>query len=297
MKKASCASDLIQRGWCHVRKVRYGYVAVSGNVDFILNHLATDRSVHVYSFPELEFQCRLDGHTAAVNAVSISESIIVSASGDRSVKLWDAKTGSLLRTLNNHHSRGYCQFPSCSSVCLTSCPYRIASIDFNPPMIMSGSSDKHIRLFDITNFQGWATSPDYDASLPSTTAAAVHASALAPLSFSANGTQETGTLVCQACGSSNIEASAQSNPAIHRNGRCVHTDLVRSVALGDEFVVSGSYDISIKVRPVTASLFTSCSYSRGLTGVGSQNWCACRRSHSWTCWTYILYWNGFKEGP
>jgi F-box and WD-40 domain protein 1/11 len=29
--------------------------------------------------------------------------------------------------------------------------------------------------------------------------------------------------------------------------RCVHADLVRSVALGEEFVVSGSYDLSIKV--------------------------------------------------
>jgi hypothetical protein len=30
--------------------------------------------------------------------------------------------------------------------------------------------------------------------------------------------------------------------------RCVHADLVRTVALGDEFVLSGSYDLSIKVR-------------------------------------------------
>ena len=28
---------------------------------------------------------------------------------------------------------------------------------------------------------------------------------------------------------------------------CIHTDLVRSVALGEDFVVSGSYDLSIKV--------------------------------------------------
>lgn len=29
--------------------------------------------------------------------------------------------------------------------------------------------------------------------------------------------------------------------------RCVHADLVRSVTLGEEFVLSGSYDLSIKV--------------------------------------------------
>lgn len=29
--------------------------------------------------------------------------------------------------------------------------------------------------------------------------------------------------------------------------RCIHGDLVRTVALGEEFVLSGSYDLSIKV--------------------------------------------------
>ena len=31
-------------------------------------------------------------------------------------------------------------------------------------------------------------------------------------------------------------------------GRCVHGDLVRSVGLGEDYVFSGSYDLSIKVR-------------------------------------------------
>ena len=38
--------------------------------------------------------------------------------------------------------------------------------------------------------------------------------------------------------------------------RCVHADLVRSVALGEEFVLSGSYDLSIKVRLSYAVLHT-----------------------------------------
>ncbi|EEB97167.1 hypothetical protein MPER_03565, partial [Moniliophthora perniciosa FA553] len=46
-----------------------------------------------------------------------------------------------------------------------SCPAQktalgIASIDFRPPFVLSGSSDKHLRLFDITTLQGWSTSPD-----------------------------------------------------------------------------------------------------------------------------------------
>lgn len=93
------------------------------------------------------------------------------------------------------------------------------------PYVVSGSSDKHLRLFDITTFQGWSTSPEYDGT-PSP----------APLS--------AGTVVCAACGSTAGAAHPPRPPA----QRCVHADLVRSVALGADFVLSGSYDLSIKVR-------------------------------------------------
>ena len=72
-----------------------------------MNGLAfTDRTVRTYSFPEFELQHVLGAHRSAVNAVSLSGSFIVSASGDRSMRLWDAETGKLLRTFENHHSRG-----------------------------------------------------------------------------------------------------------------------------------------------------------------------------------------------
>jgi WD40 repeat protein len=55
----------------------------------------------------------LGAHRAAVNAVSIWQNLIVSGSGDRSVKLWDANTGKLLRSLDNYHGRGsVCFIPS-----------------------------------------------------------------------------------------------------------------------------------------------------------------------------------------
>jgi WD40 repeat protein len=53
----------------------------------------------------------MTGHRAAVNALSLSPTHIVSASGDRSLRLWDANTGVLLRTFENHHSRGYVTQP------------------------------------------------------------------------------------------------------------------------------------------------------------------------------------------
>ena len=67
----------------------------------------TDRTVCVYSLPNFELKHVLRQHRAAVNAIAISPIHIVSASGDRSVRLWDAETGALLRTFENHHWRGY----------------------------------------------------------------------------------------------------------------------------------------------------------------------------------------------
>ena len=66
-----------------------------------------DRTVRTYRFPDLVPEFVLRAHRAAVNAVSLSKTLIVSGSGDRSIRLWDAQTGKLLRTFENHHSRGY----------------------------------------------------------------------------------------------------------------------------------------------------------------------------------------------
>lgn len=209
-----------------------------------------DRTVRVYSFPDLELQFVLGAHRAAVNAVSISESCIVSASGDRSVRLWDAKTGKLLRTFDNHHTRGCVDLLTATlllrTLLLTFSPRSIASIDFSGPIVLSGSSDKHIRLFDMSTSQGWSTSPEYDALLPPAGAPHHH------LGMAAGGValgHSIAGLICQTCGSSSIACQGSQDGPGGRNGttRCMHTDLVRTVALGEEFVLSGSYDLSIKV--------------------------------------------------
>lgn len=176
-----------------------------------------DNLVKTYSFPSLTLEFVLRGHRAAVNAIALSKTHIVSGSGDRSVKVWDAQTGRLLRTFENHHSRG------------------IASIDFRPPFILTGSSDKHLRLIDVTTSQGWSTSPDYhfaDDSIPRRLPPVISNSTL----------ENDSRLMCQVCGSENVHAVPAG---VH--GPCVHSDLVRSVALGEDYVVSGSYDLSIKI--------------------------------------------------
>ena len=71
----------------------------------------------------------LQGHTAAVNAVQLHDGEIVSASGDRTVKIWDVTTGSLKKTFNGHQKG-------------------IACVQFDGRRVVSGSSDETVRIFD-----------------------------------------------------------------------------------------------------------------------------------------------------
>jgi WD40 repeat protein len=71
----------------------------------------------------------LEGHNAAVNAIQINGDLIVSASGDRHIKIWNAKNGRLLRTLQGHHKG-------------------IACVQFDGKRIVSGSSDNTVRIYD-----------------------------------------------------------------------------------------------------------------------------------------------------
>jgi len=94
----------------------------------------------------------------------------------------------------------------------------------------------------VTTLQGWSTSLDYKA-----VASTSNIPLPFPLLSSAGSNDISGTgLICQACGSNSI-ASQPVSSTIENCSRCVHGDLVRSVALGQDFVLSGSYDLSIKV--------------------------------------------------
>ena len=48
----------------------------------------------------------LEGHRAAVNTVALAGDLLASASGDRSIRIWNAENGDSLRVFENHHNRG-----------------------------------------------------------------------------------------------------------------------------------------------------------------------------------------------
>lgn len=114
-------------------------------------------------------------------------------------------------------------------------------------------------MFDIASSQGWSTNPEFNtissAAVPTLASSQSHAQdniAMVPgqgtapfflhssltRSMSDTPRPDASTVVCHACGSHGLAARREQER---------HNHLVRSVALGEEFAVSGSYDLTIKV--------------------------------------------------
>lgn len=95
-----------------------------------------DRTIRTYRLPDFTPEHVLTRHRAAVNAVSVSGQYIASASGDRSMGIWDAETGQLLQMFDNHHGRGY------ALNCIIVHPWRTCSFFVGPldlPLLTSAT--------------------------------------------------------------------------------------------------------------------------------------------------------------
>ncbi|KAL6232571.1 hypothetical protein BDW75DRAFT_18405 [Aspergillus navahoensis] len=84
---------------------------------------------HLRTLAPFSLLMTLVGHTAAVNAIQIHEDEIVSASGDRLIKIWNIRNGACKKTLIGHEKG-------------------IACVQFDSQRIVSGSNDNTIRIFD-----------------------------------------------------------------------------------------------------------------------------------------------------
>ncbi|KAL5362457.1 WD40-repeat-containing domain protein [Aspergillus floccosus] len=84
---------------------------------------------HLQTLAPYTLLMALAGHGTAVNAVQMDEDEIVSASGDRLIKVWNLHNGTCKKTLLGHEKG-------------------IACIQFDGRRIISGSNDNTIRIFD-----------------------------------------------------------------------------------------------------------------------------------------------------
>lgn len=71
----------------------------------------------------------LEGHTAAVNALQMNEDEVISAAGDRLIKIWNIHNGMCLRTCVGHQKG-------------------IACVQIDNRRIISGSNDDTVRIYD-----------------------------------------------------------------------------------------------------------------------------------------------------
>lgn len=71
----------------------------------------------------------VEGHGAAVNAMQLHGDEIVTASGDRMIKVWNIRNGTCLKTLMGHEKG-------------------IACVQFDSRRIISGSNDNTVRIYD-----------------------------------------------------------------------------------------------------------------------------------------------------
>lgn len=83
----------------------------------------------IQTLPPYTLLMTLDGHQAAVNAIQMDGDEIVSASGDRLIKIWDLRSGACKKTLIGHEKG-------------------IACVQFDNRRIISGSNDDTVRIFD-----------------------------------------------------------------------------------------------------------------------------------------------------
>ncbi|KAJ5183675.1 hypothetical protein N7492_001291 [Penicillium capsulatum] len=84
---------------------------------------------HIKALKPYSHLMTVEGHGAAVNAMQLHGDEIVTASGDRMIKVWNIRSGACLKTLMGHEKG-------------------IACVQFDSRRIISGSNDNTVRIYD-----------------------------------------------------------------------------------------------------------------------------------------------------
>ncbi|WFC97990.1 hypothetical protein MYAM1_000711 [Malassezia yamatoensis] len=142
-KAVYCERLAIERNW---RRGRHSVRLFQGHTDGIMSLsfresvsgltypvLVTgsyDRTVKVWNLRTGEILRTLTGHARGVRCLQFDDVKLITGSMDRSLKIWNWRTGELLRTLEGH-TEG------------------IVSLNFNESVLASGSADSSIRIWNF----------------------------------------------------------------------------------------------------------------------------------------------------
>ena len=90
----------------------------------------------IWSVPILEVLFCLRGHTQSIDAVLfITDGIVLTGSGDDSIRVWRAETGAATKVIKKHSNR-----------------IRSLALSPNGALFASGSSDYNVGIFDATTY-------------------------------------------------------------------------------------------------------------------------------------------------
>lgn len=181
------------------------------------------------------------GHRGAINAVALTKEFIISASGDRTLRVWDIRDGRMLATIDAHMRGISCISFESSSKAIGWKPQVPGSVLRGT--VVTGSSDTSIKTFYIVQVPPGSKPSEF--------------SFRDMLDLDQDSDAEDDRLVrpqiviqpgveFKACVCSSSARVSQSTCT--RCGVRDHSDLVRSLSLGEQVVLSASYDSTVKVR-------------------------------------------------
>ncbi|KAJ1853933.1 hypothetical protein GGH12_004500 [Coemansia sp. RSA 1822] len=178
-----------------------------------------DRMLHVWRRDcDYAHAFALPGHAVAINAISLHGDMLVSASGDRTIKLWDLATRTCVHTLDEH-TRG------------------VATLDFDGIHIVSGSSDRSIRIWNALT------------GVCERTIANAHADLVRTVAFS-----RAMDVVVSGSYDETIKVWSFSTGALIHKFRNVHTSRVFKLMFDRTRIVSCSHDRSVSIIDFAADL-------------------------------------------
>ncbi|WVW81352.1 hypothetical protein I302_103343 [Kwoniella bestiolae CBS 10118] len=251
---------------------RDSVLCVRANDKYVVS-CSKDKTIKLFDIHTLETKLFIGGsaigleqddtlHKGAVNAVGLMEDYIISASGDKTLRIWSIHSGQLLFTVEAH-SRGIASIDFSSEP--ISCEPMLEPGERWKGSLVTGASDSSIKVFHLIEREvSISSNPDVvvhsveddkrsgDVSMdldPSLTLSSTSGTLVPPPDGRSVYLKEYHTMWSTCICPPGLSRPNDTHPQerCRRCGNRGHTELVRTVNIGERVVVSGSYDSKVKV--------------------------------------------------